>query len=193
MRHSRTFASLACLFLFLCMAGTALAVADYDHVSPGRGSDTEIESSIKNCLADKDPQKARLVDVYSFKGHVFMVGEPDAAFGLWAERTAHYQKDTHFVTGHWFPAKTSDPNADPALKASVTSKLSPIMRSPNRVEVEVWGHNVVLLGIVQTPEEIVQAEKLARSVPGIKTFRSYIMTSEQSLKAIGNPSMLYQK
>ena len=194
MRHPRTLVSLICLFLFLCMAGAALAAASYDHTVPGRGSDPEIERSIKACLADKDPQKARLINVYSFMGHVFMVGEqPDPAFGLWAERVAHYEKDTHFFTAHWFPGQTADPNADPALKAAVISRLGPIMQSPNRVEVEVWGQNVVLLGTVRTPEEVAQAEQLGKAVPGVKTFRSHIMTSAQARKAIANPSELYHK
>jgi hypothetical protein len=194
MRHSRSLVSLIFLFLFLCMAGTALAAASYDHTEPNRGTDADIERSIKVCLEDKDPMKARLIAVYSFRGHVFMVGEqPFPGFGLWAERVAHYEKDTHFVTAHWFPAKTADPDADPALKSAVISQLSPLMRAPNRVEVEVLGQNVVLLGIVRTPDEIVQAERLARAVRGVKPLRSHIMTSEQALKAIGNPSELYQK
>ena len=194
MRHSRSLVSLISLFLFLCMAGTTLAAASYDHTVPDRGTDTDIERSIKACLEDKDPLQARLITVYSFKGHVFMVGEqPFPGFGLWAERVAHYEKDTHFVTAHWFPANTVDPSADPALKSAVISQLSPLMRSPNRVEVEVLGQNVVLLGIVRTPDEVAQAARLVKSVRGVKTLRNHIMTSEQSLKAIGNPSDLYQK
>ena len=192
MRHSRIIASLTCLF-FLCIAGTAFALADYDHVSPGRGTDQDIESAVKNCLADKDPQQAKLVNVYSFKGHVFMVGDPALPFGVWAERAAHYVEDTHFVTAHWFPPKTSDPNADPALKSAVVSRLNPVMRSPNRIEVEVWGGNVVVLGTVQTPEEVAQVDKLVKGIPGMKAYRSYVMTMEEALKAIGNPSTLYQK
>lgn len=193
MRHSRNLVSLISLFVVLCMAGAALAAASYDHTVPGRGVDTDIESAVKSRLAEKDPQQAKTIAVYSFKGHVFMVGDPVEPFGLWAERVAHYEKDTHFVTAHWFPPKTADPGADPAMKAAVISRLGPVMRPPNRVEVDVLGGNVVILGVVQTPEEIAQAEKLARSVPGVKTFRSYIMTAEQALKAIGNPSDLYQK
>ena len=170
-----------------------MAVASYNHTQPGRAPDQEIESAVKAALAEKNPEKARLVNVYSFLGHVFMVGDPGPTFGLAAERAAHYVDATHFVTGHWFPENTANPNTDPALKAAVEASLRPFTHSPNRIAVDVWGGNVVVLGIVQTPEEVAQAGKVAQAVPGVKMFRSYLMTNEQALKAIGNPSDLYHK
>lgn len=175
------------------MAGTALAAMKYNHTAPGRPSDPEIEDAVRAALVEKDRTKAPLINVYSFLGHVYMVGEPDPAYGLFAEKTAHYVEATHFVTGHWFPAHTADPQIDPALKAAVVSSLKPIMHTPNRVAVEVWGSNVVVLGIVQTPEEVAQGGKLAQGVHGVKTMRNYLMTNEQALQAIGNPSDLYHK
>ena len=193
MRHSRILAAATCLLLLVSLAGTAMAAASYNHTQPGRAPDPEIESAVKASLTEKDPNKALLINVYSFLGHVFMVGEPGPAFGPRAEQAAHHVEATHFVTAHWFPENTADPKIDPALKSAVEASLRPLMHSPNRVVVEVWGSNVVVLGIVQTPEEVAQGAKLAQTVHGVKTFRSYLMTSEQALKAIGNPSDLYQK
>jgi hyperosmotically inducible protein len=181
---------LVCLFLFLCLTGVALA---YDHTAPGRPSDPEIENAVVNALTKKDPDQAGSIKVYSFQGRVFMVGEPDTAFGLYAEKAAHYTDATHYVTAHWFPPKTSDPNNDPGLKSNVVSKLHPVMRSPNHIVVEVWGGNVVLFGIVQTPEDIAQASALLTATPAMKSLRNYLMTSAQALKAIGNPSELPHK
>jgi hyperosmotically inducible protein len=190
MRHARTLISSACLVLFLCLSGAALA---YDHTAPGRPSDAETQSAVMDALLKENAEQAAFIKVYSFQGHVFMTGEPETSFGLYAERTAHYARASHFVTAHWFPPKTSDPNLDPGVRANVISRLSPVMRDPNNIVVEVWGGNVVLFGVVQNPEDSAQALALLKAVPGMKSLRSYLMTSEQAMKAIGNPSELYQK
>ena len=168
-------------------------VPSYNHVQPARPYDGEIEELIRTAMTDKDPELSARVSVHSFYGHVYFVGDPGPTFALFAENTAHYVKATHYVSGHWFPEGTADKDSDQRLKNAVAYTLRDINSRPeNHVVVEVCGGNVIVMGVVTTPQAVAEGEKLAR-LPGVKSVRSYLMTSDQALKPIGNASDLYHK
>ena len=203
MPHSRMLTLIACIFLFFNLTGMALEAAiyappspfipSYNHVQPARPYDNEIEEIVRAAMTDKDSSLSSRVSVHSFYGHVYLVGDPGPTFALFAEKTAHYVDASHYVTGHWFPEDTADKDNDQRLKNAVAYNLRSInMRPENQVAVEVCGGNVIVMGVVTTPEAVAEGEKLAR-IPGVKTVRSYLMTSEQALKPIGNASDLYHK
>ncbi len=137
--------------------------------------DAAIKTELAALLVKESPTKAYSVNVHSFRGHVFLIGEADKNFRAFAEKAANNTKSVRKVTTHWFASGISRAVNDTKLEAAIDSKLlfSRNVRS-TQVIVDVWGGNVVLTGIMGSQADINRALEAVRSVSGVKSVTSYL-------------------
>ncbi len=177
-----------CFFVLACLAGCpAIPFITNDERSvSGQYSDKQIEASIKADLLAEHALKATDVNVYSFRGHVYMVGQVDPAYRAFAERTAQKAKGVWAVTTHWFPVGTANSVSDTQIEAAIDANLLFAKKvSSTQVNVDVWGGNVVLVGLMASQAEIERSIAEVRKVSGVKSVKSYLMTNQQSLRESG--------
>ncbi len=164
--------------LALCLGGcpaVPFIVNDERDLST-QTADTSIESKIKAGLVQENPSQALSVNVYSFSGHVFLVGDPDKPFRTFAEKTATSVAGVKRVTTHWFPVGTSDRVTDSRIETGIdTNLLFAKGVASTQINVDVWGGNVVLLGLVGKEADIERAQRAVRGVAGVKSVTSYLM------------------
>lgn len=188
MRYPQFFMACAGIFLLACLTGCpAIPFVANDERSLGtQYADTEIESKIKYALLQNDPARAENTNVYSFRGHVFLVGEGGSAWSAFAESAARQQAGVRKVTTRWFPPGTSDRFKDGQIESAIdTNLLFASNVGSTRVNVDVWGGHVVLLGIMENQGEIERAIRETRGNPGVKSVESYLMTNDESLRDAG--------
>lgn len=138
-------------------------------------SDAEIVTSVKSSLLGDDMSKGLSVHVYSFNAHVYLVGEADQAYRKHTVQLAQKTDGVRQVTAHWFPIGTSDSGNDLATETKVAKALlfARNVRS-TQVSVEVWGGNVVLLGVMGSKADIDRAIAATKSVDSVKSVTSYL-------------------
>ncbi|MDR2161134.1 MAG: BON domain-containing protein [Desulfovibrio sp.] len=137
--------------------------------------DAGVKTAVASALLAENPSKANDVEVHSFRGHVFLVGEADADFRRFALDAAGRAAGVVSVTAHWFPAGSMDTSNDVLLEAALEERLRPLAETPgSRVDVDVWGGHAVLTGILPDAEHLARAEATARATPGIRDVTSYL-------------------
>ena len=104
---------LALLLLLLCVtllngcAYTGYSIYDDQRLMGTMSDDKELSAKIKTALLDESFSGGWSVAVYSFYGHVFLVGEiPDTMQGKAVTIANRYKPRS--VTTHWFTPATSD-------------------------------------------------------------------------------------
>ena len=188
MRLFRSFVLLATFVSLACMTGCAAipAVVEDERSMTTYTADTQIEADIKADLLNKNVGKAYDINVYSFRGHVFLVGEADSDYRTFAEKTAHATDGVRKLTTHWFAVGTSNRASDTTIEAAIdTNLLFAKGVASTRVSVDVWGGHVVLLGIMADEGEIARAVREAHGANGVKSVTSYLMTNAYSLQEAG--------
>ena len=188
MRYPQCIMICAGLFLLACLTACPAIpfVAEDERGLGTQYSDTEIEGGIKYALLQNDPARAANTNVYCFRGHVFLVGEANPAWSAFAENTARQQVGVRKVTTRWFPLGTSDSFNDSQIESAIdTNLLFASNVASTRVNVDVWGGHVVLLGIMENQGEIERAIRETRGNPGVKSVESYLMTNDESLRDAG--------
>lgn len=140
-----------------------------------QSSDKQIESKIKSELMQESPSGALNINVYSFLGRVYLVGDVDAKYREFAEKTARSVEGVKEVTTHWFPVGTSSRVTDTRIETAIDTNLLFASGVPStQVHVDVWGGNVVLLGLMASQEDINRAMREVRGVAGVKSVTSYL-------------------
>lgn len=150
------------------------AVEDERNIST-QYDDAGIKTTIAAALLKENATKANGVNVHCFEGHVFLVGEADQSFRRFALDTARKATGVVHVTPHWFPAGTGDTLNDTGLETKIDAALLFAKDLPStQVVVDVWGGNVVLMGIMQDQAHINKAVAVVRGVQGVKSVTSYL-------------------
>ena len=140
-----------------------------------RYDDAGIKTGITSALLKDDASQANTVNVHSFNGHVFLVGEATPAFRAKALDTARRANGVVHVTSHWFPDDTASTSEDAAIEAAIEAKrLFPGKSGLLRVAVDVWGGHVVLTGLGSRQSEVDSAVSAIRAIPNVKSVTSYI-------------------
>ncbi len=168
---------LGALLLLIAVSGSGCAAGVVmDERSVGTQlSDAEIATSVKSSLLGDDMSKGLDVHVYSFKAHVYLVGEADPAYRAHIVKIAEKTEGVRKVTAHWFPIGTSDGGNDLAVETKVAKALIFAKDvSSTQVEVEVWGGHVVLLGLMGSKADIERAIAATKGVSGVKSVTSYL-------------------
>lgn len=166
----------ACLLfaIFAALQGCAYGIYDDKRLLDTMVDDKTLATSIKTELLKAHFGDAFSVAVYCFYGNVFLVGEAPQnvqARALEIARSFHPKS----VTPHWFPVSSGKRN-DMALAAELRAALIGAKGlSSTRIDTEVNGDRVVLLGVVQDDAEKQLAIKIARQVKGVVAVTSYLL------------------
>ena len=167
----------ALLLLFVVSSAGCAGVAMDERSLNTQFSDAEIVTSVKTTLLGDDMSKGLDVHVYSFRGHVYLVGEADQAYREHTVRVAEKAQGVRKVTAHWFPTGTSDSGSDLVIETKVAKELLFAKDvSSTQVSVEVWGGHVVLLGVMENQHNISRAIAASQGVPDVKSVTSYLTT-----------------
>jgi osmotically-inducible protein OsmY len=174
------------LLLLLCLPGLALPAgcvslggsqSKEEQMLSRQYDDAGIKTAVASALLSKNPTKANDVEVHCFRGNIFLVGEADPEFRRFALAAAREIKGVETVTSHWFPAGTAATAADTALKAAIAEKMRSLAISPlSQINIDVWGGQVVLTGILPDALGVSQALAAAKSAAGVKNVTSYLAT-----------------
>lgn len=137
--------------------------------------DKELSTKIKTALLDESFSGGWSVAVYSFYGHVFLVGELPGNMQEKAVTIAKRYKPRTVAT-HWFTPAASE-TSDFMLATKLRKDLIATSGlSSTRIDTEVNSGRVVLLGVVKDEAEKKLAIQAARGVAGVTGVTSYLMT-----------------
>jgi hyperosmotically inducible protein len=140
-----------------------------------RYDDAGIKTEISSTLLRLDAGKANDVNVHCFNGHVFLIGEAPAEFRDAAVSAARDTDGVVHVTPHWFPDGTASTLQDAAIESEIDIRLLFTEDiNTRRVDVDVWGGNVVLTGLVRSPDEINSAIAKIKKISKVQSVTSYL-------------------
>ena len=143
-------------------------------------NDSIIEGNVKAALVEASASKIMDINVYSFYGDVFLIGEADPDFAKRAAEVASGVKDVNNVTSYLYPLGTTT-SKDLLTEADINQKLLFTNGIPSsKVQVDVWGGQAVLLGILNSQEQIDQVIELVKGVSGVRTIKSYLILTRQT-------------
>lgn len=138
--------------------------------------DSVIVTDVKTAMLKQDAAEALDVNVFCYDGHVYLVGDPPYSFRPKAVAAARGVKGVQRVTTHWFIPGTGSGAEDTLVSTRLRSNLiaAPGLSS-TRIDFEVYGGNVVLLGITGSDAQTAQAVRIARGTTGVKNVTSYLV------------------
>lgn len=177
------FAMLILLGLTCLLAGCAApligAVSD-ERTLGTHVNDSVIEANVKSALVEASATKIMDINVYSFYGDVFLIGEADPDFAKRAAEVASGVKDVSNVTSYLYPLGTTT-SKDLLTEADINQKLLFTSGIPSsKVQVDVWGGQAVLLGILNNQEQIDQVIELVKGVSGVRSVKSYLILKRET-------------
>ena len=176
---------LALLMLLLCVtllngcAYSGYGIYDDQRLMGTMSDDKELSAKIKTALMDESFSGGWSVAVYSFYGHVFLVGEVPGNMQEKAVTIANRYKPRS-VTTHWFtpaPSETSNFMLATKLRKDLIGTQG---LSSSRIDTEVNSGRVVLLGVVKDEKEKQLAIQATRGVPGVTGVTSYLMLPQRA-------------
>lgn len=136
--------------------------------------DKTLSAGIKSELLKENFTGGWSVDVYSYYGNVFLIGEASQNVQNKALAIARRHKPRS-VTPHWFAPAKSDVS-DIVLATSLRKELIQTGGlSSTRIDTEVNAGRVVLLGVVGNDDEKRLAVRTAREVNGVTSVTNYLM------------------
>ncbi len=146
-------------------------------------SDAKITAMIQKKFVEDPDIKVLDISVYCYKGNVYLVGEYDQA--QQKERAVKIAETTEGVKSvktHLLP-KRKDAICGAVENLAIRTKLDAKLVADmevwsTNIDVKVVQCNVVLLGIVESKEEITRAVAHARSVEGVRDVTSYLTSTE---------------
>ena len=140
-----------------------------------RYDDAGIKTAIASALLKKDAAKANDINVHSFNGHVFLIGEADKEFRIEALEDARSAEGVVHVTTHWFPSGTASTAEDTAIETEIESLLQQTEGAESfRAAIDVWGGHVVLTGLSGKQEAIDSLLMKIKKIKQVKSVTSYI-------------------
>lgn len=167
----------ACLASFIlggCV--TVTGRPDGSSIEESRYDDAGIKTSITSQLLKQNAAKANDVNVHCFNGHVFLVGEADPDFRAAALAVAEEAEGVAHVTTHWFDAGTASTALDASIEREIAAgKVFEDDINTRRIAVDVWGGNVVLVGIVDKQKHIDRAVAKIKEIGEVKSVTSYLV------------------
>lgn len=170
------------LLLLLAVAalnGCAYSVYDDQRLMGTMSTDKKLATKIKTALLNESVPGGWEIAVYSFYGHVFLIGEAPENMQEKAVTIARRYKPRS-VTPHWFTKAESDTGNFVLATRLRTELIGTKGLSSTRIETEVNAGRVVLLGVVQDEHEKQLAIEAARRVEGVATVTSYLMLPQKA-------------
>ena len=163
------------LAAFLLLGCALYGGATDQRLSGTMTDDKTLTTAIKTKLMADDVSSGWNISVYSFYGHVFLVGTCPKNLRPKAVTIAQKDKRVLSLTTHWFePVPGGENNF--ILATSIRSALIGADGLNNtHFETEVDAGRVVLLGVARDAKERKAAVQTVRNVKGVNTVTSYIM------------------
>lgn len=168
-----------CLLL-VALQGCAYGIYDDKRLLDTMADDKAMATGIKAALMKAHFGDSFSVAVYCFYGNVFLVGE--APQKVQAEAVAIARSfNPKSVTPHWFSPAKGD-RANLSIAAELRAALIGTRRlSSTRIDTEVNGDRVVLLGVVEDEAEKKLAINTARKIKGVRSVTSYLMLPPRTI------------
>ncbi len=137
-------------------------------------NDTQIEAAVKKAVVSAKTSKILDINVYSFYGDVYLIGEADQDMTTKAVEAARGVDGVRSITTYFFPPGTMT-SQDLLTEAKINEELLFASGVPSaQVQVDVWGGQAVLLGILSNQEQINRVQSLVKEVPDVKAVKSYL-------------------
>ena len=173
-----------CIILILTMLMTGCITDIYksavDERSMGEQYDDQsITMSIRKKFVEDEKVKYFDISTYVYNGHVYLVGEYEAADQKnQAVKLARQVEGVKSVTDYFLPKKedkTCGTTDNLGLSAKVKKDLIGDKEiSSTQIEVKALQCNIVLLGLVSTADEISKAVSHAKAVEGVRSVKSFL-------------------
>lgn len=173
---TRPFQLAALLLMALLMQGCAIYGGATDQRLTGTMTDDKtLTTAIKTKLYADSVSSGWNISVYSFYGHVFLVGECPKNLRPTAVKIAKSDARVLSLHTHWFEPLKGE-TSDFVLATKIrTTLIGTDGLNNTRIETEVNSDRVVLLGVAKDAKERKTAVQAVRNVVGVKTVTSYIM------------------
>lgn len=162
------------LILLILIQGCAYSIYDDKRMLDTMSSDQTMAKTIKAALLKNHFTDAFSISVYCYYDHVFLVGEIPEDI---QQKAMEIARSCHpaSVTPCWFAAAKGT-RSDIILAADLRAALIGTKGlSSTRIDTEVNGGRVVLLGVVQDEREKNLAIGTARKVKGVTSVISYLL------------------
>jgi hyperosmotically inducible protein len=159
---------------------TTIYKAAVDERSLGEQYDDEkITMAIRKKFSDDEKIKYFDISTYVYNGHVFLVGEYEAADQKnQAVKLARQVEGVKSVTDYFLPKKkveTCGTTANLELLGKVKKNLIGDRDiSSTQIEVKALQCNIILLGLVGSADEISKATAHAKAVEGVRSVKSFL-------------------
>jgi Predicted periplasmic or secreted lipoprotein len=168
---------LTVLFLTLLLSGCATPVvgAITDERSFGNHlSDSQLEASVKAAIVSDQTSKIMSINVYSFYGDIYLIGEADQQTASKAAASARGVEGVRSIATYFFPPGTMTAQ-DLITEARVNENLLLASGVPSgQVQVDVWAGQAILLGLMANQEQMDRVLEVTRDVPGVKSIKNYL-------------------
>jgi len=174
-------------FIALIVAGCSASGMIYDLAADERSvtaiaSDSVITSTIQKSILEAGDMKILDISVYCYNGHVYLVGEYDKI--AQKEKAAKIAKSTSGVKQvdvRLFPKKQNDAcgtKDNLLIKGKLEAMILADTDIWTPIDVEVVQCTIILLGIVETKEEMASIVAHAKSVEGSRGVISYLKATQ---------------
>ena len=171
--------TLLLLFMVAILNGCAYSVYDDQRLMGTMTTDKKLSAKIKTALLNESFTGGLEIAVYSFYGHVFLVGEVPSNMQEKALAIAR-RYSPRSITPHWFTKVTSGTSNFLLATKLRTALIGTPGLSSTRIDTEVNAGRAVLLGVVQDVQEKDLAIEAARKVQGIISVTSYLMLPQRA-------------
>lgn len=170
------YAMLAVMLLFASGCAAPIIGAPTDERSFGTHiSDSSIEASVKKELVSARASKIMDINVFSFYGDVYLIGEAEKDFIQEAVSLARGVSGVNSVTAYIFPPGSTSAS-DIVTETKINQSLLFAKGVPSsNVQVDVWSGQAILLGILNSQEEIDRVLEVVKGVSGVKSIKNYLM------------------
>lgn len=168
------------IFVILMTGCTTIYKSAVDERSVGEQyDDQKMTMAIRNKFSGDEKIKYFDISTYCYNGHVYLVGEYDTvAQKSQAVKLAREVQGVKSVTDYFLPKKEDDTcgtATDLKLLTNVKTKLIGDKDiSSTQIEVKALQCNIILLGLVGSPDEIKKAISHTKSVEGVRSVKSFL-------------------
>ena len=153
----------------------AYNVASDERTVGSQGNDLNTKMAVKTALTQKQFRNISRVNVYCFNSVVYLIGEVAKNERASIEKTAHSVSGVKDVKTKWFDPGTGSSIEDTAIETAVSGKLVFARHvSSTNISIEVYGGNVVLVGILSSQDEIDRAVKAVKETDGVKSVTDFL-------------------
>ncbi len=142
-------------------------------------SDKEISLRIKQEIMHLRAKDGFFLNVYTFNGHVFLIGDPPDDFRELIVRFAIRQEGVLSLDYCFFPHNCGNIFDDALVEFNLGMNIFLDSRIKSSwIETEIYACNAVLLGVVPTNSDREYIEKLAKNTEGVQEVYSFILLDE---------------